>query len=268
MDRSVFRYALRSCLIGYLLVLIVLPISVIYMKGFSLGWDAFIYEIFDDIAYETIVLTVKLGVLTTIIQLFVGTIVAYTLVRYRFVGRGILNSLVDLPFALPTAVSGVILLTMFSPNSPMGSFLKSIHVELLFNEYAIVIGMFFVTFPFVVRAVQPLLEQINTEEEEASLLLGASPGTTFRRVILPVILPGILSGGMLALSRALAEFGVIALISGNLPMETLVSSVYIFSEIESFNPVAASAVSILLLTLSFLILWMVHFIQRRGARYV
>lgn len=264
---SSFKYLMRTILMGYLLVLIVLPIGAVYMKGFSEGWAVFLKEVQDGVAVKAVWLTIKLSIWTTLIQVVIGTLVAYTLVRHSFPGKRVLNSLVDLPFALPTAVSGVILLTMFSPNSWLGASLANIGVEMLYNHYAIVIGMTFVTFPFVIRAVQPLLEQLDHAEEEASSILGANRWMTFRRVLFPAILPGILSGSMLALSRALAEFGVIALISGNLPERTLVASVYIFAEIETFNPVGASAISIVLLTLSFLILWGAHFIQRRKERY-
>ncbi|GIQ69532.1 sulfate ABC transporter permease subunit CysT [Xylanibacillus composti] len=267
MSLSLVKVLMRTILIGYLLVLIVLPISAVYMKGFSEGWGAFLEDVQDGVAVKAVWLTIKLSAVTALIQAVVGTLVAYTLVRYTFPGKRILNSLVDLPFALPTAVSGVILLTMFSPNSVLGSALADVGIELLYNHYAIVIGMTFVTFPFVVRAIQPLLEQLDQAEEEASSILGAGRWMTFHKVVFPAILPGILSGSMLALSRALAEFGVIALISGNLPERTLVASVYIFAEIETFNPVGASVISIVLLTLSFLILWWAHFIQRRKERY-
>ncbi|WP_168121287.1 sulfate ABC transporter permease subunit CysT [Paenibacillus sp. HB172176] len=254
---------MRSTLISYLLLLVVFPIGAVYVEGFSDGWHTFWSKAHEGAVVEAIKLTVKLSLITAFIQAVVGAMIAYTLVRFSFPGRRLLNSLIDLPFALPTAVSGVILLTMFSPNGPIGALLARNGIELLYNEYAILIGMIFVTFPFVIRAIQPLLEQLDPFEEEASASLGAGRMRTFRRIVLPVMMPGLLSGSMLAFSRALAEFGVIAIVSGNLPKQTLVASVQIYSEIENDDPVGAAALSIIMLTLSFLTLWMVHAAARR-----
>ncbi|WP_017729246.1 sulfate ABC transporter permease subunit CysT [Halalkalibacterium ligniniphilum] len=263
MTNKLGSYTLRSILIGYLLLLIVLPISAVYVKGFSLGLNEFWNSISNGIAVSAIVLTIKLSVIATIIQAIIGTFLAYVLTNYDFIGKRYLNSIVDLPFALPTAVSGVMLMTLLGPQSFVGSTLQQAGFELLYSEPAIIIGMVFVTFPFVIRAVQPLLENLDEFQIQASFTLGAGKYRTLWRVVLPTILPGIITGCMLAFSRALAEFGVLALISGNLPEKTLVASVYIFGQIESFDAAGATAVSVVLLTISFIILWFTNFIQRR-----
>lgn len=258
------KYALRSILIGYLIVLIVAPLSAVYVQGFSLGLSNFWKTVTDEMALHAIILTIRLAVIATLIQIIIGTLIAYVLTRYEFPGKRYLNSLVDLPFALPTAVSGVMFLMVLTPNSFVGQMLDSIGISLLFNQSAIIIGMVFVTFPFIIRAVQPLLENLDEDQVQASYTLGASKWRTFCKVVFPAILPGIIAGGLLAFSRALAEFGVIALISGNIPMETLVASVYIFGQIESFNTEGATAVSVVLLTFSFLVLWITNVTRRRG----
>lgn len=263
MNRITYRVAIRSILISYLLVLIVLPIASVYTKGFSLGWDPFWNAISDVIAWKAILLTFKLSILTTFIQAIVGTFIAFVLVRYRFIGQRLLNSLVDLPFSLPTSVSGLMLLTLLGPENSIGKWLTSIGISLLYNQSAIIIGMVFVTFPFVIRTVQPIIEQFDPFEEQASYTLGAGRVFTFFKILLPAVVPGIFAGSMLTLSRALAEFGAISFISGNLPGKTQVASVYIYGEIENYNTQGAAAVSIVLITFSFIILLLGNTLQKR-----
>jgi len=220
----------------------------------------------DPIAWKAVLLTIRLAVIATLINVVLGTMIAWVLTRYRFVGRSFLNSLVDLPFALPTAVGGLMIMLLLGPVSAIGKLAESMGFEIVFHQPAIVIAMTFVTFPFVIRAVQPLLEEIDPSEEEASYTMGASKARTFMQVILPSMAPGMISGGMLAFSRGLAEFGAVVLVAGNIPGRTLTASVFIYGEIESDNPTGAAAVSVLLLTLSFLILWLINLVQMRGRR--
>jgi sulfate transport system permease protein len=158
------------------------------------------------------------------------------------------------------------IMLLLGPVSAVGKLAETMGIEIVFHQPAIVIAMTFVTFPFVIRAVQPLLEEIDPSEEEASYTMGASKARTFRQVILPSMAPGMISGGMLAFSRALAEFGAVVLVAGNIPGRTLTASVFIYGEIESDNPTGAAAVSVLLLTLSFLILWLINLVQMRGRK--
>lgn len=261
-----WSFGFRSTIILYFLFLIVLPIAGIYAQSFSLGWTPFRESVTDPLAWKAVLLTVRLAAIATVLNMLLGTMIGWVLIRYRFPGRRLLNSLVDLPFALPTAVGGLLILLLLGPNSMVGGLAKQLGFEIVFHEPAIVIAMLFVTFPFVIRAIQPLLEEMDKSEEEAAYTLGASKFRTFFNVILPTMLPGILSGGMLAFSRGIAEFGAVVLIAGNIPGKTLVASVYIFGEIESDNPQGAAAVSVMLLTLSFLILWIVNLIQSRRSR--
>lgn len=260
-----WSFGFRSTVMLYFIVLIVLPIIGVYGQSFSLGWEPFWESVSDPLAWKAILLTIRLAVIAALINVAVGTMIGWVLIRYSFWGRRLLNSLVDLPFALPTAVGGLMILLLLGPNSLVGDIAAFFGIEIVFHEPAIVIAMVFVTFPFVIRAVQPLLEEMDRSEEEAAYTLGASKAKTFFQVILPTITPGILSGGMLAFSRGLAEFGAVVLIAGNIPGRTLVASVYIFGEVESDNPQGAASVSIILLTLSFLILWIVNMIQSRRA---
>lgn len=261
-----WSFGFRSAIMIYFFCLIVLPIVGIYTQSISLGWTPFRESVSDPLAWQAVLLTIKLAFIATVLNMLLGTMIGWVLIRYRFPGRRLLNSLVDLPFALPTAVGGLLILLLLGPNSAVGGWFKQFGIELVFHEPAIVLAMLFVTFPFVIRAIQPLLEEMDKSEEEAAYTLGASRTRTFIRVIFPTMLPGILSGGMLAFSRGLAEFGAVVLVAGNIPGRTLVASVYIFGEIESSNPQGAAAVSVMLLTLSFLILWIVNLIQARRNR--
>ncbi|UVI31438.1 sulfate ABC transporter permease subunit CysT [Paenibacillus spongiae] len=258
-----WSFGFRTTIMLYFIILIVLPIIGIYAQSFELGWQPFWNSVSDPLAWKAVLLTIRLSVIATLINVLLGTMIGWVLIRYRFPGRRLLNSLVDLPFALPTAVGGLMILLLLGPNSFAGGIAGKFGIEIVFHEPAIVIAMVFVTFPFVIRAVQPLLEELDKSEEEASYTLGASKSHTFFKVIFPSMLPGILSGAMLAFSRALAEFGAVVLVAGNIPGKTLIASVYIFGEIESDNPQGAAAVSVMLLTLSFIILWAVNLIQTR-----
>jgi sulfate transport system permease protein len=258
-----WSWGFRSAVMLYFLILIVFPILGIYGQSLSAGWSAFVDNITEPLAWNAVLLTIKLAVIATIVNVLVGTMSAWVLIRYRFPGRRLLNSLVDLPFALPTAVAGLMILLLLGPRSFVGVWAEKLGFTILFHQPAIIIAMVFVTFPFVIRAVQPLLEEMDVSEEEAAYTLGATKATTFWQVILPSMLPGIVSGAMLAFSRALAEFGAVVLVAGNIPGKTLIASVYIFGEIESDNTAGATAVSVMLLTLSFLILWFISYMQMR-----
>ncbi|MBW5447041.1 sulfate ABC transporter permease subunit CysT [Cohnella sp. CFH 77786] len=256
-------WGFRSAVMLYFVLLIVFPILGIYGQSLSAGWGAFADNVTEPLAWKAVALTVKLALIATIINVLIGTMAGWVLIRYRFPGRKLLNSMVDLPFALPTAVAGLMILLLLGPQSPVGQWAERLGFTILFHQPAIVIAMVFVTFPFVIRAVQPLLEEMDPAEEEAAYTMGATKAATFFRVILPNMAPGIASGAMLAFSRALAEFGAVVLVAGNIPGKTLIASVYIFGEIESDNVVGATAVSVILLTFSFLILWFVNHLQTR-----
>jgi sulfate transport system permease protein len=203
---------------------------------------------------------VLVSLLTAAINAIAGTLVAWVLVRDQFRGKRVLNALIDLPFALPTIVAGLTLLLLYGPKSP-------IDVNVAYTQTAVLLALLFVTLPFVIRAVQPVLIELDSEMEEAALSLGARNLTIFRRIVLPNLVPAILSGAALAFARAVGEFGSIVLISGNVPFDTQVSSVFVFKQIESDNPVGAAAVSTVLLIVSLVVLLGIRGLGRWGARH-
>jgi sulfate transport system permease protein len=205
-------------------------------------------------------LTVFISLAVGVVQAVAGTAVAWTLVRDRFPGQGVVNAVIDLPFALPTIVTSLTLLALYGPRSPVG-------VHAAFTRWAILLALLFVTLPFVVRTVQPVLVELDREMEEAAASLGASTLMTFRRVVLPNILPAVLSGVALAFARAVGEFGSVVLVSGNSPFRTEVASVYIFGRIESGDSAGAAAVSVVLLGISLSVLLGIGGIRRRATRH-
>jgi sulfate/thiosulfate transport system permease protein len=188
-----------------------------------------------------------------------GTLVAWVLVRDRFPGKRVLDTFIDLPFALPTIVAGLILLSLYGAQSPIG-------IDLAFQVSGVFMALLFVTLPFVVRTVQPVLLELDEEMEEAAVSLGASRFTTFRRIVLPNLVPAIAAGTALAFARAISEFGATVLISGNLPLKTQVASVYIFGQIESDRPAGAAAVSVVLLLISLVVIVSLDVLQRWARR--
>ena len=205
-------------------------------------------------------LTLLVSLAVAVVQAVAGTAVAWTLVRDRFPGQSAVNAMIDLPFAMPTIVTSVTLLALYGPRSP-------VHVHAAFTRWSIMLALLFVTLPFVVRTVQPVLVELDREMEEAAASLGASTFMTFRRVVLPNILPAILSGVALAFARAVGEFGSVVLVSGNVPFKTEVASVYILGRIESGDSAGAAAVSVVLLGISFVVLLGIGAIRRRATRH-
>jgi sulfate/thiosulfate transport system permease protein len=249
----------RGMVVLYLSLMVMLPLAAVVDESLSNGLDAFWQSVTGEQAMAALKLTVICSLIVVAINAVFGTIIAWVLVRDEFPGKGAVNALIDLPFALPTIVAGLTLLTLYGSKSPIG-------LDIAATRVAVVVALCFVTLPFVVRSVQPLLMEMDREMEEASTSLGASGLTTFRRVIFPNLMPGIIAGIMLAFARALGEYGSLILITGNIPFETEVSSVFIRSQIESGNLPGASAVSVVLLSLSVLMLVLVSLFARSGPR--
>jgi sulfate transport system permease protein len=243
----------------YLSLIVLLPLAAVVDQSLTNGLGSFWDSVTGQQAMEALKLTVICSLIVVAINAFFGTIIAWILVRDEFPGKGALNAVIDLPFALPTIVAGLTLLTLYGADSPIG-------VDIAFTRVAIVFALCFVTLPFVVRAVQPLLIEMDREMEEAASSLGAGGFTVFRRIIFPNLLPGILAGVTLAFARALGEFGSLVLISGNIPFKTEVSSVFIRSQVESGNVPGAAAVSVVLLAIPLLLLFAVTMLQRWGVR--
>lgn len=250
--RATARWGLRGTALLYLGLMVALPAVAVVTKGFGQGLGTLTDALRAFGAQQALILTVAMAGATAIINVVFGTLLAYVLVRYRFPGRRVLSTIVDLPFAIPTLVTGVMLVALYGPNAPLGAFLLRHGVHVVFAQLGILLALLLVTLPLVVRTVQPVLLELDEAEEEAARVLGATRWATFRSVVLPAIRPGIVAGGLLAFARALGEFGAVVAISGNLPNKTLMASVLI-SQLVQVDPAEAAAISTLLFALSFVL---------------
>ena len=244
----------------YLGLIVLIPIAALLWQSLGLGLEGFIAAISSPQALAALKLTFITSAIVLAINAVMGTLVAWVLVRDEFPGKRIIEGFIDLPFALPTIVTGLTLLALYGPRSPFG-------VNIAYTQISIVIALLFVTLPFMVRSVQPVLLELDREMEEAAASLGASPATSIRRVVLPNLAPAILTGGALGFARCMGEFGSVVLISGNIPLKTEVTSVYIKGLIEGDQPGAAAAVSILLLVVSLVLLTVFDIWRRRISRH-
>jgi sulfate transport system permease protein len=239
----------------WLSVIVLIPLAAVVARSTDGGLQAFVDAVTAPQAVAALKLTLVLSILVAAVNALAGTLVAWVLVRDRFRGKAFVNALIDLPFALPTIVAGITLLALYGPSSPSG-------INVVGTRWAIAMALLFVTLPFVVRSVQPVLMELDREMEEAAVSLGAGSLTVFRRIVLPNLVPAILSGAALGFARAVGEFGSVVLIAGNLPFKTEVASVFIFGRIESDAVTSAAAVSVVLLALSLLVLLAIRGIGR------
>jgi sulfate/thiosulfate transport system permease protein len=242
---------------GYLSLIVLLPLAALTWRSTEGGWGAFWQAVKDPQAVASLKVTLLLSLAVVVVNAVVGTVIAWVLVRDSFPGKSLLNMVIDLPFALPTIVAGLTLLALYGPTSPLG-------INVAYTQTAVLMALLFVTLPFVVRSAQPVLIELDREMEEAAISLGASNWTVFRRIVVPNLMPAVLSGAALAFARAVGEFGSVVLISGNVPFHTQVASVFVFKQIESDNPGGAAAVSVVLLGLSVLVLLAIRWGARRG----
>jgi sulfate/thiosulfate transport system permease protein len=227
----------------YLSIIVLIPLAALTGGAFEDGLGGFWEQITNDQAVAAVTLTIRLAIIVMLVNAVMGTLIAWVLVRDDFPGKAVLNSLMDLPFALPTIVASLTLLALYGPDGPLG-------ISIAFTEAGIVLALLLVTMPFVVRSVQPVLLELDRDMEQAAASLGASQFTIFRRVIFPNLLPAIIGGMGLSFARGLGEFGALILISGNIPFQDQVASFYIFSQLEIDNRTGAAAVSVLVLVLS------------------
>jgi sulfate/thiosulfate transport system permease protein len=245
---------------SYLSIVALLPLAAVVLKGFEGGWDSFWTAVSSPQAVAALRLTLITSVIVVLVNAVAGTLIAWVLVRDEFRGKGIVNAAIDLPFALPTIVAGLTLLAFYGQESPVG-------INVAFTKVSVVLALLFVTLPFVIRAVQPVLLELDREMEQAAESLGASRRTVFLRIILPNLAPAIIAGGGLAFARAVGEFGSLVLITGNIPFDTQAASVFIFSQVESDNIVGASAVSVVLLLAALVILLFFGWLSKRALRH-
>jgi sulfate transport system permease protein len=244
----------------WLSIIVLLPLAAVVAKSLDGGTGAFWDAVTSRQAIAALRFTLLVSLVVAAINAVMGTLVAWVLVRDDFPGRRLVNAVIDLPFALPTIVAGIVLLALYGPTSPVG-------VDVAFTKVAVAMALLFVTLPFGVRAVQPVLLELDREMEEAAASLGASPATTFRRIVLPNLMPAILSGAALSFARAVGEFGSVVLISGNKPFDTQVSSVFISKQIESDATASAAAVAVVLLAVSLLVLLALRAVEHWGSAH-
>jgi len=262
-SRGMGKIGLRGAAIIYLAFMIALPLSAIVKNGFAGGLRVFWNDVLNPVAFAALKLTVISSVIVSLINALMGTLTAYVIVRYQFAGKRVLNSLIDMPFAIPTLVTGVMLVALYGPQGTLGAWLMAHGIQIIFAKPGIVLALLLVTYPFVIRAVQPVLMEIEASQEEAAYTLGASKWTTFARIILPNITRALVTGSLLTFARSLGEFGSIVVVAGNIPGRTLTAPVFIYGQIESQNQRSASAISIVLLALSFALILLVEWIQSR-----
>lgn len=251
---------LRGTVLTYLSVVVLLPLAAIPWRSTGAGLDTFWQTVTAPDAMAALQLTFGISVAVVTVNAFMGVLLAWVLVRDPFPGQGLVNAVVDLPFALPTIVAGAILLTLYGPRSPLG-------INAAYTRGGVFLALLFVTLPFVVRAVQPVLQELDREMEEAAASLGARTFAILRRIILPNLLPAILSGVALAFARAMGEFGSVVLLSGNIPFQTEVASVHIYTQAESGNLSGAAALSVVLLAVSLLVLLALSTLERWGRKH-
>jgi sulfate transport system permease protein len=245
--------------IGYLSLIALIPLAAVAVRSTDGGFDGFWHAVSSPQAVAALRLTILASIVVVAINAVTGTLIAWVLVRDEFPGKGIVNSLIDLPFALPTIVASLTLLALYGPNGPLG-------VNVAFSRAAVVLALLFVTLPFVVRSVQPVLLELDREMEQAAESLGATRTQVFRRVVLPNLMPAILAGSGLGFARAVGEFGSLVLLTGNVPFKTQAASVFIFSRVESDDITGAAAVSVVLLAIAFVVLLGIGWLSRRVVR--
>jgi sulfate transport system permease protein len=251
----------------YLSLIVLIPLAALLAKTSSLSWGRFWEIASDPRAVASYRLTFGAAFLGAAINAVLGFVVAWTLVRYTFPGRRVVDALVDLPFALPTAVSGIALTAIYSRNGWIGRWLEPLGIKAAFSPLGVLIALTFIGLPFVVRTLQPALQDLQAEVEEAAATLGAGRWQTFRRVILPALLPALLTGFGLAFARALGEYGSVIFISGNMPMKTEISSLLIVSKLEQYDYAGATAIAVVLLAGSFAILLGINGLQALYRRH-
>jgi sulfate/thiosulfate transport system permease protein len=258
------RLGIRAAALSYLALMLIIPLAVIFQDGLKQGLGEFWAQVTNPIAWSALILTLWTSAVMTVINTIMGTLTAYVLVRYEFPGKGILNSIVDLPLAIPTLVTGVMLVILFGPQQALGAWLKNeLGLSIIFAPPGIVLALLFITFPFVVRAVQPVLIDLDRTQEDAAATLGARGWTVFRRITLPYLILPLASGALLSFARAIGEFGAIVIVAGNIPMYSQTAAVYVLGEVESENRLGASAVSMVMVAISFSLILVVGWLQRR-----
>ncbi|MGI4720507.1 MAG: sulfate ABC transporter permease subunit CysT [Janthinobacterium lividum] len=245
----------------YLALIVLIPLSAVFLNTFHMTWEAFWSAVTSERVVASYKLTFGASLIAAAINVVFGGIVAWVLVRYSFPGKRIVDALVDLPFALPTAVAGITLTALYSHNGLIGEQLAKLGIKVAFTPLGVVLALTFIGLPFVVRTVQPVLEEAERELEEAAASLGASPLQTFIRVVLPSIVPALLTGFALAFARATGEYGSVIFIAGNLPMVSEITPLFIITKLEQYDYAGATAIAVVMLVISFILLLAINLLQ-------
>jgi sulfate transport system permease protein len=252
--------------IFYLSIIVLIPLSATFIKSASLTWPEFVDAVSSPRVMASYKLSFGASTLAALINGFFGFIVAWVLVRYTFPGKKIVDALVDLPFALPTAVAGIALTAVYAKNGWIGSLLEPYGIKIAFTRTGVLLALIFIGLPFVVRTIQPVLEDLEAELEEAAASLGANRWQTFYRVIFPAVFPALLTGIAMSFARALGEYGSVVFISGNMPMKTEITPLMIITKLEQYDYAGATAIAVVMLVISFTLLFLINFLQAWSAR--
>ena len=247
--------------IFYLALIVLIPLSAVFLKTFTMTWEAFWSAVTSDRVMASYRLTFGASLIAAAINVVFGGIVAWVLVRYRFPGKRFIDALVDLPFALPTAVAGITLTALYSTNGWIGRYLETFGIKVAFTPLGVVVALTFIGLPFVVRTVQPVLEDAERELEEAAASLGANSLQTFLRVVFPSIMPALLTGFALAFARATGEYGSVIFIAGNMPMVSEITPLFIITKLEQYDYAGATAIAVVMLVVSFALLLTINLLQ-------
>lgn len=250
--------------VSYLSLLVLIPLAALFLRPLGMGWDKLIVAVSSPRVLAAYATSLSTAAIASACSFVVGFVVAWTLVRYRFPWRRLLDALVDIPFALPTAVAGISLATLFGPNGWIGAPFNALGITIINTKAGIVMALIFIGFPFVVRTVQPVLAELANELEEAAHSLGANRWQTFRRILFPAVLPALLTGFTLSFARCIGEYGSVIFIAGNLPMKTEITPLLIMAKLDEFDYAGASAIAIVLLLISFVLLLILNGLQRLG----
>lgn len=253
----------RGVALIYLTVMLIIPLAVIFQDGLRGGLGGLWRAITQPVAGHALWLSLWTAGVMALINTVMGALTAYVLVRYEFPGKRLLNAIVDLPFAIPTLVTGVMLVVLYGPQGALGAWLnQNLGIKIIFAPPGIILALLFITFPFVTRAVQPVLAALDRDQEEAAATMGASRLMILRRVVLPALAMPLATGALLSFARAIGEFGAIVIVAGNIPLRTQTAAVFVYGEIESANQRAATAMSVVMLLIAFSLVVLVDYLQR------
>ena len=252
--------------LAYLSLIVLIPLSAVFIKSLGVGWDGFWEIISSERILKSLQLSFSTAIVAALINVVFGLLLAWCLVRYSFPGKRIVDALVDLPFALPTAVAGIALTSLYAPTGWIGQYLEPLGIQVAYTPIGITLALIFIGLPFVVRTVQPVLSDIETELEEAASALGANRWQTITKIILPILFPALLTGFALAFARGVGEYGSVIFIAGNQPYKTEIAPLMIISRLEEYDYAGATTIAVVMLVLSFAILFLINLVQAWASR--